>query len=75
MQSKPPRPAGVTVIASLAILVGLLGLSGSLAIFSIPALNTRIGATIGVVVLVSSLIWLLSGGATSRARAGHGFLE
>ena len=61
MRSRTPRPTGVTLIALLAILVGSLGFFGSLTILGSPVLVARIGATIGGVILVSSLVWLLVG--------------
>src|SRR3989442_4452573 len=71
MMQRPPRPIGITILAVLEILIGIVGLLGSLviigfsALFStIPTVGSLIGAVgliIGGVVLFFSLIWLTSG--------------
>ena len=69
MQSRPARPTGITIIAVLVILGGVIGLLAALAIFAASALFAGFGATllgsagaiIGGIVLVFSLIWLAVG--------------
>src|SRR2546426_8519365 len=71
MMQRPPRPIGITILAVLEILIGIVGLLGSLviigfsALFStIPTVGSLIGAVgliIGGVVLFFSLIWLTTG--------------
>src|SRR2546427_12711506 len=68
MMQKPSRPIGITLLAIIQILIGVLGLLVSLAIIglgalfsTLPAVGTLIG-TVGVVIggvfLFFSLIWL-----------------
>ncbi len=73
MQSqKPPRPLGVTLIAILAILGGILGLLAGLLITGVSALFASafgaaggvlagLGVVVGGVFIVVSLIWLAAG--------------
>jgi hypothetical protein len=71
MIRKPSRPAGITVLAILEILIGIVGLVASLAIIGFSALFSTlprvgfllgtIGLVIGGVVLLFSLIWLATG--------------
>lgn len=71
---KPPRPTGVTILALLAILIGIFGLLAGIAIIGLSAListSTLIGAAGGIlsglgmitggIVVVFSLIWLAVG--------------
>jgi len=68
---KPPRPIGVTLIAIVQILVGVIGLLASLAIIGVAALLSTLpavggllaagGLVIGGVVLFFSIIWLATG--------------
>ena len=71
MMQKPPRPIGITLLAIIQILIGVLGLLVSLAIIglaalfsTLPTVGTLIG-TVGVVIggvfLFFSLIWLATG--------------
>jgi hypothetical protein len=71
MMQKPSRPIGVTILAIIEILIGVLGFLVSVAIIGVsalfstlPAIGTRIG-TVGVVIggvfLFFSLIWLATG--------------
>jgi hypothetical protein len=71
MMQKPSRPIGITLLAIVEILIGVLGLLVSLAIIglaalfsTLPAVGTLIGTVgvvIGGVVLFFSLIWLATG--------------
>ncbi len=73
MQSqKPPRPLGVTIIAILAILGGILGLLAGLLIVGVSTLFASafaaaggvlagLGVVIGGVFIVVSVIWLAAG--------------
>ena len=71
MMQRPSRPIGITILAVLEILIGIVGLLASLAIIGFSALFStlpRVGAvfgTIGLVlggiVLFFSLIWLATG--------------
>jgi hypothetical protein len=71
LMQKPPRPIGITLLAIVEILIGVLGLLVSLAIIglaalfsTLPAVGTLIGTVgvvIGGVVLFFSLIWLATG--------------
>ncbi len=69
MQSRPPRPTGITIIAILVILGGVIGLLATLAVFAFSALAAGFGATflgsigaiIGGIFLVFSLLWLAVG--------------
>ncbi len=71
---KPPRPAGITILAVLSILIGIFGLLGGIAIIGLSALfstSSLLGASAGLVsgfglvlggiVVVVSLIWLAVG--------------
>src|SRR5207245_7136824 len=71
MMQKPSRPIGITLLAIVQILIGVLGLLvglaiiGLAAIFStLPTVGTLIG-TVGIVIggvfLFFSLIWLATG--------------
>lgn len=71
MMQKPPRPIGITLIAIIQILVGVLGLLASLAIIGVAALFSTIptvgtligtaGLVVGGIFLFFSLIWLATG--------------
>ncbi len=71
MMRRPSRPVGITILAVLEILIGIVGFLASLAIIGFSALFStlpRVGAvfgTIGLVlggiVLFFSLIWLATG--------------
>src|SRR6266851_1665832 len=71
MMQKPPRPLGITFLAIIEILIGVVGLLVSVtiigvsALFStIPVIGTLIGTVgliIGGVFLFFSLIWLATG--------------
>src|SRR5438128_11593883 len=71
MMQKPPRPIGITLLAIIQILIGVLGFLVSLAIIGVAALFSTvptIGALIGTVGVVIggvfaffSLIWLATG--------------
>jgi hypothetical protein len=71
MMQKPPRPLGITFLAIIQILIGVLGLLVSLAIIgssallsALPAvgpLASTVGLVIGGVFLFFSLIWLATG--------------
>src|SRR5713101_1346167 len=71
---KPPRPLGVTILAVLAILVGIFGLLAGVAIIGLSALISTstllavgggilsgLGLIIGGIVVVFSLVWLAVG--------------
>ncbi len=70
---KPPRPAGVTIIAILALLIGVVGLMAGFAIVALTGLFASLrflglggliaslGPIIASVVFVFSFIWLLTG--------------
>ncbi len=68
---KPPRPKGVTVIAILAILVGVVLLITGAGVFSLPSLFTRAGLLGGLVsnsgkivagvLFFFGFIWLFAG--------------
>ncbi len=73
-QPRASRPTGITIIAVLAILIGVLGLLAGVAIIGLsaliststfvgmdPALLTGVGLVVGGIVLVFSLIWLAVG--------------
>src|SRR6266702_2644051 len=71
MMQKPSRPIGITLLAIIQILIGVLGLLVSLAIIgvaalfsTVPTIGTLIG-TVGVVIggvfAFFSLIWLATG--------------
>ncbi len=69
MQSRPSRPVGITIIAILVILGGIIGLLVGLAIFAFSALVATVGASsigsvgtiIGGIFLFFSLLWLAVG--------------
>ena len=71
MMQKPPRPLGITFLAIIEILIGVVGLLVSVtiigvsALFStIPVIGTLIGSVgvvIGAVFLFFTLIWLATG--------------
>src|SRR3989442_7264572 len=71
MMQKPPRPIGITLLAIIQILIGVLGLLVSVAIIGLAALLSglpAVGALIGTVGVVIggvfaffSLIWLATG--------------
>jgi len=71
MMQKPPRPIGITFLAIIEILIGVLGLLVSVAIIGFSALLTTlpavgalastVGLVIGGVFLFFSLIWLATG--------------
>ena len=71
MMQKPSRPIGITLLAIIQILIGVLGLLVSLAVMglaalfsTLPTVGTLIG-TVGVVIggvfLFFSMIWLATG--------------
>ena len=71
MMQKPSRPIGITLLAIIQILIGVLGLLVSLAIIglaaifsTLPTVGTLIG-TVGIVIggvfLFFSLVWLATG--------------
>ncbi len=71
MIQRPSRPVGITILAVLEILIGIVGLLASLAIIGLSALFSTLprvgsllgtlGLVIGGVVLFFSLIWLATG--------------
>jgi hypothetical protein len=71
MMQKPPRPLGITFLAIIQILIGVLGLLVSIVIIAFSALLTTlpaigtlastVGLVIGGVFLFFSLIWLATG--------------
>jgi hypothetical protein len=72
LMQKPPRPVGITFLAIIQILIGVLGLLVSIAIIgfsallsalpaSFGALASTVGLVIGGVFLFFSLIWLATG--------------
>ncbi len=71
MMQRPSRPVGITILAVLEILIGIVGLLASLviigfsALFStLPTVGSLLGAVgliIGGVVLFFSIIWLATG--------------
>jgi hypothetical protein len=71
MMQKPPRPLGITFLAIIEILIGVLGLLVSVTIIGVSALFSTIpvvgtligsvGVVIGVVFLFFTLIWLATG--------------
>jgi len=71
MTQKPPRPIGITFLAIIEILIGVLGLLVSALIIgfsalltTLPAIGTlasTVGLVIGGVFLFFSLIWLATG--------------
>src|SRR5213592_4167031 len=71
MMQKPSRPTGITILAILEILIGIVGLLVSLAIIGLSAIASTlpsiglligtIGLVIGGVFLFFSLVWLATG--------------
>src|SRR5438128_12164122 len=71
MMQRPSRPVGITILAVLEILIGIVGLLASLviigfsALFStLPTVGSLLGAgglIIGGIVLFFSIIWLATG--------------
>src|SRR3989442_4536687 len=71
MMQRPSRPIGITMLAVLEILIGIVGLLASLviigfsALFStLPTVGSLLGAVgliIGGIVLFFSIIWLATG--------------
>jgi hypothetical protein len=71
MMQRPSRPVGITILAVLEILIGIVGLLASLAIIGISALFSTlptvgflvgtVGLIIGGVFLFFSIIWLATG--------------
>src|SRR5437660_650997 len=71
MMQRPSRPVGITILAVLEILIGIVGLLASLVIISFSALFSTlptvgsllgaVGLIIGGVVLFFSVIWLATG--------------
>ncbi len=78
MTQRPSRPVGITILAVLEILIGIVGLLASLviigfsALFStLPTVGSLLGAVgliIGGVVLFFSVIWLATGGGFLHGR-------
>src|SRR5438132_11569122 len=71
MMQRPSRPVGITILAMLEILIGIVGLLASLVIIGFSALFSTlptvgsllgaIGLVIGGVVLFFGVIWLATG--------------
>ena len=71
MTQRPSRPVGITILAVLEVLIGIVGLLASLLIIGFSALFATlptvgpllgaIGLVIGGVVLFFSIIWLATG--------------
>jgi len=78
MMQKPSRPMGITILAVLEILIGIVGFLASLAIIGLSALLSTLprvgsllgtfGLVIGGVVLFFSLIWLATGAGFLHGR-------
>jgi hypothetical protein len=78
MAQRPRRPIGITILAVLEILIGIVGLLASLAIIGFSALFSslpRIGSLLGTIgliigggVLFFSLIWLTTGAGFLHGR-------
>src|SRR6058998_1773829 len=78
MMQRPSRPVGITILAVLEILIGIVGLLASLAIIGFSALFStlpRVGAVFGTIGLVIggiafffSLIWLATGAGFLHGR-------
>jgi len=78
MMQRPSRPIGVTILAVLEILIGIVGLLASLAVIGLSALLSTLpkvgpllgtfGPIIGGVVLFFSLTWLATGVGFVHAR-------
>lgn len=70
MQQRPSRPDGITILAVLEILIGVVGLLSALTIIGFAALLTivpayvllgTVGFIIGSILLMFSAIWLATG--------------
>jgi hypothetical protein len=68
MQSKPPRPTGVTVLGVLAILAGLAGLGGGALLLGLSGVvastypgGATVAAAIGAVLLIIGILELVYG--------------
>ena len=78
MSRRPSRPVGITILAVLEILIGIVGLLASLAIIGLSALLATLprvgsllgtfGLIIGAVVLFFSIIWLATGAGFLHGR-------
>jgi hypothetical protein len=78
MGQRPRRPIGITILAVLEILIGIVGLIASLVIIGFSALFSTlprigsllgtIGSVLGGVVLFFSLIWLATGAGFLHGR-------
>ena len=78
MIQRPSRPFGITLLAVLEILIGIVGLLASLAIIGVSTLFSTLsrvgrllgtfGSIIGLVVLFFSLIWLTTGAGFLHGR-------
>ena len=78
MIRRPSRPVGVTILAGLEILIGIVGLSASLVIVGLSSLVSTLprvglllesfGPIIGGLVLFFSLIWLATGAGFLHGR-------
>ena len=78
MSRRPSRPVGITILAVLEILIGIVGLLASLAIIGLSALLATLprvgsllgtfGLIIGAVVLCFSIIWLATGAGFLHGR-------
>ncbi len=78
MMQRPSRPAGITILAVLEILIGIVGLLASLVIIGFSALFSTlprvgsllgsIGLVIGGVVLFFSIVWLATGAGFLHGR-------
>ena len=78
MIRRPSRPVGITILAILEILIGIVGLLASLAIIGFSALLSTLprvgsllgtfGLIIGAVVLFFSIIWLATGAGFLHGR-------
>src|SRR6267143_1843689 len=78
MMRRPSRPAGITILAVLEILMGIVGFLASLAIIGFSALLSTLprvgsllgtfGLIIGVVVLFFIIIWLATGAGFLHGR-------
>ena len=85
MQSRPLRPFGVTLLASLAIIIGLVGLFAGVALVSLSAsfngaggqfgsVVGQIGTVLGSAIVVFSLLWLLVGWGFATGKGWAWFL-
>jgi hypothetical protein len=78
MIRRPSRPVGITILAILEILIGIVGLLASLAIIGLSALFSTLprvglllgtfGLIIGALVLFFSIIWLATGAGFLHGR-------